>query len=854
MDNQVYYSVFKFVLLVFLVPCSWSQNIAPTLSATGNQPYCPQSQIHIVTDFDIEDPDDEGIEALYIQISTGYQQGEDMLLLLGTHPDIATSWNSVEGKLTLTGTSSSQVSYINLVAAVKDVVFQSSSAQPNDKSFSITIGDANYLPLTGHYYEYVSDYGITWSDAKTKAEARTYFGLQGYLATILYPEEAQLAGEQASGAGWLGGTDEENEGEWKWVTGPDAGTVFWNGLANGSTPNYANWNYNEPNNVNGGEDYLHITDPSIGIPGAWNDLREFGEPPGPYYPKGYIVEYGGMPGDPVVSISASTNLYALTVVSPLSSVLTYSECDNLNDGDDYNGFTDFDLTNKETALLNGNNPDNFYFEYFLDANYSNAIPNPSSFINTVAGGQTIYVKIINTKMSSCLTETSFNIVVSKPPLAKPSIDFKNCDADLISDGFTEFNLSEITPYITSESNVTISYHPTYNDAETSNNTITSSINNQTNNPVYARVENTRGCYRISIITLQVSTTAFPSGYFEALNTCDDDGVFDGLHEFDLSQTEGALKSQFPAAQNLSISYYERAEDAQLEQNRIAQPTKYQNSIAYFQDVFVRVESSDNGMCYGIAPVLRLTVYGEPEFEIDEFQTYCSEGEPVVVSAFNVDASNTYRWFNSSGEVISNMPSAEIVSGGEYSVVARSSYGCDSDPVYFTVQESAKAVIGFDDVSIVDATENNSISIDNVNNNLGIGDYEFAVDDSNYQDSPVFMRLNPGAHTVYVRDKNGCGVTSVDVFILGFPKFFTPNNDGQNDFWQIEGLGTNFTPQSTVNIYDRYGKLLKQFKANDFWDGTFKGEFLPNSDYWFVAELIKTSGGTKIYRGHFSLKR
>ena len=245
-----------------------------------------------------------------------------MLLLLGTHPDITTSWNSVEGKLTLTGTSSSQVSYINLVAAVKDVVFQSSSAQPNDKSFSITIGDANYLPLTGHYYEYVADYGITWSDAKTKAEARTYFGLQGYLATILYPEEAQLAGEQASGAGWLGGTDEENEGEWKWVTGPDAGTVFWNGLANGSTPNYANWNYNEPNNVNGGEDYLHITDPSIGIPGAWNDLREFGEPPGPYYPKGYIVEYGGMPGDPVVSISTSTNLYALTVVSPLSSVLT----------------------------------------------------------------------------------------------------------------------------------------------------------------------------------------------------------------------------------------------------------------------------------------------------------------------------------------------------------------------------------------------------------------------------------------------------------------------------------------------------------------------------------------------------
>jgi len=263
----------------------------------------------VVTSFDIVDPDDSTVIAFYIQISEGYKNGEDKLTLpIGTNPNITTTWSASEGKLTLKSSASGPATYIDIIAAVKDVVFESSSSTVSgEKKFSFTIGDANYLPKTGHFYEYVPNLGITWTNAKTAAEARTYYGLQGYLATITSAEEAQLSGEQAKGAGWIGGSDSQNEGIWKWVTGPEAGTVFWNGGITGSSPNFAFWNNSEPNNQ-GDEDYAHVTAPGVGIPGSWNDLSNTGAALGDYQPKGYIVEYGGMPGDPVLKLSASTTI------------------------------------------------------------------------------------------------------------------------------------------------------------------------------------------------------------------------------------------------------------------------------------------------------------------------------------------------------------------------------------------------------------------------------------------------------------------------------------------------------------------------------------------------------------------
>lgn len=302
-----------FILFFFVHGIIFAQttNVAPILNATGNQVYCPEVPMKIVTDMSIIDPDDLGIDAIYIQISSGYVNGQDVLSLSGTHPTISSSWDALTGKLTLSGVTSIQPTYIALIAAIEDVEFYNNSTNPSGtRTFSITVGQANYLPSNQHYYQYIPNIGVTWTTAKSLAESSFYYGLQGYLATITAADEAQLSGEQAAGAGWIGGSDVETEGIWKWMTGPEAGSNF----------TFTFWNSGEPNNNLGDEDYAHVTAPGVGILGSWNDLSNTGNTSGSYQPKGYIVEYGGTPGDPVLQISTSTTITmpSITATTPSS--------------------------------------------------------------------------------------------------------------------------------------------------------------------------------------------------------------------------------------------------------------------------------------------------------------------------------------------------------------------------------------------------------------------------------------------------------------------------------------------------------------------------------------------------------
>ena len=119
-----------------------------------------------------------------------------------------------------------------------------------------------------------------------------------------------------------------------------------------------------------------------------------------------------------------------------------------------------------------------------------------------------------------------------------------------------------------------------------------------------------------------------------------------------------------------------------------------------------------------------------------------------------------------------------------------------------------------------------------------------------QDNPLFTGIAPGNYLGYARDKNGCGLSDpFTIYVLDYPRFFTPNGDGFNDVWKIKNL--DLFPKATITIYDRYGKFIKELnKINPSWNGTYIGNELPATDYWFNLNF----GDGKIIKGHFSLKR
>ena len=836
---QKVYTFLLLLLCVGIISTQAQTNVPPDIDAVGDQVYCPQSEINVVTSFNIIDPDDTNIEVLHIQISQGYENGQDLLSLTGAHPNIQVIWNAVQGKLSMRGAGGTPANYVDLIAAVQDVVFSSSSANVSgEKYFSFTVGDANYLPSTDHYYEYVPMLGVTWTNAKTLAEGYTYFGLQGYLATINSQEEAVLSGEQAAGTGWIGGSDEDTEGAWKWMTGPEAGTIFWNGGINGSTPTggYANWNTGEPNNL-GNEDYAHVTAPNIGTPGSWNDLPNAGsiDPTNPYHPMGFIVEYGGMPGDPVVDISGSTKI----TVPEITTIIGAENCGagalNLEANGSVGDVLWFDVPTGGVPIFTG-----------------------TTFTTPLISATTTYYVLASGNGCTQGNRVLVTATINALPTVNTHVVFKNCDEDGIADGFTDFNLTEGNDIITNgnSSGLTFTYYENLIDAQTAINSLNPvPFNNSVSNTVYVRVENSKGCYSMAILNLQVSTTSFSNGYLEELSLCDDDAIIDGIALFDLTQASQQFLNQFPSGQNLTVQYFRNLQDAQLEQNVILNETNYANETAFSQIVHVRVESNDNGECFGIGPHLQLTVHPRPQFELDPSAIYCIDGLPITLQTYNALGNYTYVWTDARGDVVSTGPTANIEQSGIYTVVATSSDICDSLPKTVDVMASGMAILVEEDIAVNDFSINNSISIDT--SNLGIGDYEFSLDNQfgPYQDAPFFDRVIAGDYVLYVRDKNGCGVSAIDVFVLGYPKFFTPNEDGYNDYWNVKGWNDEFTSNSKVKIFNRYGKLLKEFSPiTNGWNGTSNGYKLPTSDYWFIITLYKADGTTRVQKGHFSLVR
>jgi gliding motility-associated-like protein len=288
--------------------------------------------------------------------------------------------------------------------------------------------------------------------------------------------------------------------------------------------------------------------------------------------------------------------------------------------------------------------------------------------------------------------------------------------------------------------------------------------------------------------------------------------------------------------NYSFSYYESLSDAENEitNDKITTASNYKLTLGE-NKIFVRINSSSP--CYGIA-LLKISLFSKPIIPIQDIVPIC-ENKSIIVDAG--PGSDSYLWSNGKTDqtIIIDNP-------GDLSLTVTKNHGtlsCISDKK-FTVKTSNIAKIT--SIETKDWTDNdNTITVFVT----GSGDFEYSIDGTNYQNSNQFSGVNSGEYTVQVRDKNGCGIATEEVYLLMYPKFFTPNGDGFNDTWKIKS--SDIDKEMTLKIFDRFGKLLKELdSSSNGWDGTYIGQTLPATDYWFVATLKNG----KEYKGHFSLKR
>ena len=532
----------------------------------------------------------------------------------------------------------------------------------------------------------------------------------------------------------------------------------------------------------------------------------------------------------------------------IDTLSNFEACDDNTDGDDTNGQTTINLAAFNADVLGTQNASEFTITYHIDEN--NALNDTgslgSSYYNTTPFNQTLFVRIENNLNESCFAVQAFDVTINPVPTAN-NITLKQCDEDGTSDGITQFNLNEAFDDITNSSTTsTIIFYDTFANANSETNPISGDnyTNTMPNETVYAVVTDINtGCNNIAELNLEISNSQISD--YTAPEVCDELDSEDGLNTFDLNSFSTIILNGLPA--NVTLNYYETFNDAVLENNPL--PLNYTNTIPYNQTIYSRAESGND--CFGIGEVV-LTINPRPQLDEDELIYYCLNDFPITQTLDSGLVGNPND-FNFSWSTAETTPTISVNQVGVYTVtVTNPNTGCQQTKT-ITIEASDIAVIT-QPIFVNDGNSLNNVVEVTV---TGDGIYQYALQNQDgeligYQDSGLFYYIPAGIYTVLVKDiKNNCGITKQLISVIGFPNFFTPNNDGFNDYWQVYGVNDIFQPDAEIYIFDRYGKLLTRISPTGLgWDGTYNGKPMPTNDYWFTVTLKDG----RVYKNNFTLKR
>lgn len=437
-----------------------------------------------------------------------------------------------------------------------------------------------------------------------------------------------------------------------------------------------------------------------------------------------------------------------------------------------------------------------------------------------------------------LDPTCQEITIIGAPSAEEYI-LQQCDTDSnTTDGISEFNLSLAKDALSLDnSSLEIYFYNTKEEAEEDNNNLLSLDNLYTNQTpeeiVYAKITSfNSSCYGITKIKLIASATQ--SLMASPISGCD---LGDGTAEFNLTNLETSIIQELNLPEDTRLKFYKNEADANVGKNPL--PGTY---ISTPQTIYIRASSETS--CYGIGAIaLKIKEFPEVAGKILEV---CNSDFPIKIGPDNV-VGNSYEYLWDSGETSRNI---QISSEGIYELqIIDPELGCGR-----SIQYEVKSLITpeITDIEIENHGGENTVTLivsptDNTQN------WEYSIDRKNgpYQTSPIFTNIPGGSHTFYATSDAACGMGEMTVSLFGFPSYFTPNQDSYNDLWKPYDTDDPDHVIIGINIFDRYGKLIKHLLPYEKgWDGTFNGHPMPSDDYWF--EVFFKNGDS--YKSHFSLLR
>lgn len=340
----------------------------------------------------------------------------------------------------------------------------------------------------------------------------------------------------------------------------------------------------------------------------------------------------------------------------------------------------------------------------------------------------------------------------------------------------------------------------------------------------------------------------------SLSACVENSEF-----IDLTQNAEELLEPSDNPADYEVRYYETSEAAENDEP-LTQPQSYPFEVGVV--VYARIRHRESG-CLSEIEEFELTAFNFPDFRLEETTVFCTDFDNSLLNniSLGTDLGDEYAYeWRDGNNIIGNNPMinfTSLPSGNEISLtLTHKPSGCkevfSTIPVAVSRPQSVMV-----EVSGSDFGEGYSVDVSATDFIGGsYAQFEYRLDNGSWQESTVFNNVPPGNHVVTARELNGCGQTSSEsFFLIGYPRFFTPNSDGYNDTWYLINNGDIIIKK--LYVFDRYGKLIKQLNPanSNGWDGTYNGKELPADDYWFKVEFIDgKTGQNREYMANFTLIR